>query len=642
MNDSKLDVLFEPLEMSNLSLKNRFFMAPIGTSFDMGHLTDYFVARARGEVALIHTGIIIVHRSGRAFEKVELCLETDDDIKGFVPMVEAVHKAGAKIVAQLGHCGRYSFSRLLGQQSVAPSAIASKYTGETPRELTTEEVDDLVAAFVQAALRARKAGFDGIEFLGCSGYLLSQFFSPLTNKREDKYGGDTLGRATFMLSILEETRKLVGEDFNICVKFDGEDGIEGGNTLDDARVLAPAMVKAGADRLHIWAGWHEAPRPMLPMFVPRGAFTYLAAAIKKVIDVPVSTVGRINDPYVASDILAKGEADLIGLARASLCDPEFVKKTMEGRTREIRRCTGCCYCFDQLMTVLRGGEEGELKCSLNPELGHEGEGLIQPAEHKKHVLVVGGGPAGMEVARLAAIRGHRVTLFEEDDKLGGLINLAILPPHKEELENVIDYYSYQMEILPVEVNLGRPFTPEEFNRLQPDAVVLAASAKALIPDIPGIQGGHVVTALDVLNGTAKVGEKVVIIGGGLIGIETAEFLADQGKELTVIEMLRSVALDMSPSMRWGALARIRKNIKIHTLTKVMEVKDKGVMVLDRENNEEEIQAETLVVAAGLNCRTDLVNFLTQTDTEYHEVGSCRTPGQIAEAISEAFDLGCGI
>ena len=469
--------------------------------------------------------------------------------------------------------------------------------------------------------------------------MISQFLSPLTNRREDKYGGDTLDRATFVLTILEEARNLVGDDFNICVKFDGEDGMEGGQTLDDARVVAPALIRAGADRLHIWAGWHEAPRPMLPMFVPRGSFTYLSAAIKKEVDVPVSTVGRINDPWLAADIVARGDADLIGMARASLCDPEFVKKTMEGRTREIRRCTGCCYCFDQMMSVIRGRGPGELKCSLNPELGREGEGLVQPAHEKKHVVVVGGGPAGLEAARVAAVRGHRVTLFEEDDKLGGLLNLAMVPPHKEELKNIIDYYAHQMEILPVEVKLGQSFTRELLDQVGPDAVVLAAGAEALIPDIPGIRDHGAVTALEVLGQNATVGDKAVIIGGGLIGIETSEFLADQGKEVTVVEMLRSVAADMTPSMRWGTLARVRKQVKIRTLTEVVEVKEKSIVVRDQENKVEEIPAETVIVAAGLSCRKDMVSLIEQSGTELHAIGSCRNPGQIAEAIAEGFDLG---
>jgi len=643
MRDSKLDILFEPLKMSNLTLKNRFFMAPMGTTLDIEHFTDYLVARAKGEVGLITTGVVRVHPSGRAVISEELSLEKDDDINVLTPVVKAVQKAGARIIAQLNHAGRYSFGRYTGQQPVAPSAIASRYTGETPRELSTQEVDDLVIAFAEAALRAQKAGFDGIEICGCSGYLVSQFLSAVTNKRKDRYGGDTLQRAAFLLDILRETRNLVGDDFNICVKFDAEDGIEGGKTLEDSQLLAPVIVKAGADRLHIWAGWHESARPMLPMFVPRGAFSYLAASIKKVVDVPVSTVGRINDPYVAADILARGEADLIGLARTLLCDPDFVKKTMEGLTREIRRCTACCYCFDQLTKVImRGDKEARLKCAINPELGREGEGLIKPAIQKKHVVVVGGGPAGLEAARVAALRGHSVTLFEKEDKLGGMINPAIVPPHKEELKNIIDYYTYQMEILPVKVHLREMFTKDKIEAVKPDAIVLATGAENLIPDIPGIKGENVVSAIDVLKGGVPVSNDIVVIGGGLIGAETAEYLADQGKNITVVEMLKSVATDIGPSSRWGFLSRLKRKVNILTLTTVSEVKEGTVVVCDKDGNQREISADLVVLAAGLRSRRDLTGFLEQSGIEYYIIGSCREPGQIVDAVADAFEIGCKI
>jgi len=471
--------------------------------------------------------------------------------------------------------------------------------------------------------------------------LISQFLSAVTNKREDKYGGDTLQRATFLLDILRETRSMVGDDFNICVKFDAEDGIEGGKTIEDSQLLAPGIVEAGADRLHIWAGWHEAARPMLPMSVPRGAFSYMAAAIKKAVDVPVSTVGRINDPYVASDILARGDADLIGLARTLFCDPDFVKKTMEGRTREIRRCTACCYCFDQLMAVImKGDREAQIKCSINPELGREGEGLIQPSKEKKKVVVAGGGPAGMETARVAALRGHEVTLFEKEDKLGGMVNLAVIPPHKEELSNVIDYYAYQIEILPVEVKLGETFTPEKIEQIKPDIVVIAAGAEELIPDIPGIRGKNVVTALDVLKGDISVHDNVVVIGGGLIGVETAEYLADQGKKVTVIEMLKSVATDVGPSIRWGLLSRLRKKVGILTLNTVIEVREGAVVVRDQEGNEKEISADTVVLAAGLKSQKDWADLFKESGVELYVIGSCNEPGQIIEAVADAFAVAC--
>lgn len=636
MGDTQLDILFEPLVMSNLTLKNRFFLAPLGTGFSTDQLTDFYVARAEADVGLIMTGEMCVHPSGMAGGPTERDLYKDEAIGVLTPMVKAVRNAGAKFVAQLNHAGRYTPGRALGQQSVAPSAIASRYTGETPRELTTEEIDDLVIAFAEAAVRVRKAGFDGLEILSSSGYLNSQFLSPLTNHRTDKYGGDAHKRATFLLSIVSEIRKRVGDDYNICVKFDGEDGMKGGRTIEDSLVLAPKLVDAGADRLHIWAGWHEASRPMLPMSVPRGAFADLAAQIKGVVDVPVSTVGRINDPYVAADILTRGKADLIGMGRTLVCDPEFVKKTKEGRVEEIRRCVACCFCFD----AIRSGTG--MKCGANPEMGREGDSLIQPAEEEKHVAIVGAGPAGMEVARLAALRGHRVTIFDEKDHLGGLLNLAVLPPHKEELQNFIDYYSHQMELHGVDLQLGKTVTPDILGALQPDVIVLATGAIEVLPEIKGIDQDHVTTAFDVLYENAAVGEKVVIIGGGLIGVETAEFLTNRGRTVTVVEMLKRIAADVGPTSRWSIISRLRKDARLLTSTEVKEVTKTCVVVADSENKTEEIPADTVVVASGLVCRNELDAYLAQSGKENYRVGSCREPGQIATAIWEAFEVGCKV
>ncbi|MCP4749464.1 MAG: FAD-dependent oxidoreductase [Proteobacteria bacterium] len=642
MRDRKLDILFKRLEMPNMTLKNRLVMAPMGTTFVPEVLTDYLVRRAEGEVGLITSGLFSVHSSGRAGSPDEPCLEKDEDMKPFLPMVKKVKDAGAKFVAQLSHSGRYCSSKLLGHQAVAPSAVSSRYTGETPRALSTAEVDELVTAFANAAERAWKMGFDGVEFCANSGYLISQFLAPVTNLRTDKYGGDTLQRGTFLFSILEETRKRVGDGCNISVKFDAEDSVEGGKTLEDSLVLAPKIVEAGADRLHIWAGWHEATRPMLPMFVKRGAFSHLAAAIKKVVDVPVATVGRINDPFVAAEILEKGEADLVVMGRQFLCDPDFVKKTREGRVGEIRRCIACCHCFDQMMKTIKDRGKSILQCGQNPELGHEGEALIQPAQRKRKVVVVGGGPAGTEASRVAALRGHDVELFDENDRLGGMVNLAHLPPHKEELKNVTEYYLAQMKALAVKIRLGETFTTAKLKELNPDAVVLATGATEFIPGIAGMDGDNVVPALDALKGAAAIGERVVVVGGGLIGVETAEFLQKQGKEVTIVEMLKSVAADVGPTTRWGLLARIHKTMEILVLTKVVEVKKGSVVVVDQKNERREIPADTVVIAAGLNSRTDLVGALDQSGVEYHMVGSCREPGQIKEAIDDGFAVGCKI
>ncbi|MBN2283295.1 MAG: FAD-dependent oxidoreductase [Deltaproteobacteria bacterium] len=642
MRDARLDILFEPLVMPNMVLKNRLFMAPMGTTFiDPVQFNDYLVARALGGVALITTGEICVDPGGGVGVAGEPHLYEDDDIGIFEPVVKAVQRTGARIVAQLNHAGRYSFGHLLGCQPVAPSPVPSRYSGEVPRELSTEEADGLVHAFAQAARRARDAGFDGIELCGCSGYLISQFLSPLTNQREDKYGGDTMQRALFLLSIIREIRRLTGKDFNISVKFDGEDGMKGGRTLEDSLLVAPELVRAGADRLHIWAGWHEAPRPMLPHFVPRGAFSHLAAAVKDVVNVPVATVGRINDPFVAADILRKGDADLIGLARALLCDPEFAVKAEEGRCREIRKCTACCHCFDQIMRAMLGEKNVSLTCALNPELGREGN-PIGTAGVKKRVVVVGGGPSGMEAARVAALRGHDVTLFEGETALGGMLTLACKPPFKEELQNIIDYYTCQMELLPVKVRLGETFTEELLQEIKPDVVILAAGAEEQMLPIPGIERDAVVTAVEVLRESVEVGTEVIVVGGGMIGVETAEFLADRGKRVTLVEMMETVAGDVGFAVRWGMLSRIKKKVAIHTSTKAVSIGEGFITVEDRQGEKRDIPADTVVVAVGLAPVNELTGVLERAGIEYYSTGSCREPGQVAEAVSDAYAVGCRI
>ncbi len=641
MYNKELKCLFKPLNMPNLKLKNRFYMAPMGTGFDIDKTTDFLAARAKGGVALITTGEASVHPGGRAGLKNELLAENDNDIVSLSRLAKAAQKEGAKIVLQINHAGRYSSGKKVGGQSVAPSAIMSGYTGETPRELTTGEADDLVIAFAEAALRGRKAGFDGVELMGSSGYLISQFLSPLTNKRKDKYGGDTLGRASFLTSIIKETRKVVGPDFNICVKFDADDGMQGGITIDESKIFAPALVAAGADRLHIWAGWHESRRPMLPMSVPAGAFTYLATEIKNIVTVPVSTVGRINDPFIAAKIIAEGKADLIGLGRALLADPEFVIKTEQDRLKEIRRCTACCHCFDRILSSTKKGEDTEIYCALNPETGREGENLIKKAGKPRHVAIAGAGPAGLEAARVAAMRGHKVTLYERSMKIGGMVNLSFIPPYKNELKNIVDYYSCHAESNKINIKTNKEFTIDEIKTIKPDVVIFATGAKPAFPKIPGLAENKVYTAIEVLEGKVYAGENVAIIGGGMIGLETAEFLADNGRKVTVIEMDR-IASDIGPTSRPGIISRIKQKAEILSSTRVLEIRNKSILVSGKDNREKEIFADTIVLAAGMESYTDWMKESALNGIEYYRIGSCKNPGQIDDAISDGFNIGCTI
>jgi 2,4-dienoyl-CoA reductase-like NADH-dependent reductase (Old Yellow Enzyme family)/thioredoxin reductase len=641
MNTSELKVLFEPLNMPNLKLKNRFYMAPMGTGFDIEKSIHFFAARAKGGVALITTGESSVHPSGRAGLINELLVESDNDISALSRLAKSAQVHGAKIALQLNHAGRYSPGKKVGGRSVAPSAIMSGYTGEIPKELTTGEADDLVIAFSGAALRAQKAGFDGVELMGSSGYLISQFLSPLTNKRNDKYGGDILGRATFLISIIKETRNLVGPDFNICVKFDADDGMHGGVTLNESKIFAPALVAAGADRLHVWAGWHESTRPMLPMTVLAGAFTYLAAEIKKTVTVPVSAVGRINDPFIAAKIIAEKKADLIGLGRTLLADPDFVIKTEQGRLKEIRKCTACCHCFDRILTSTKRGEDTEIYCALNPEAGREGENLIKKTERPRHIAIAGAGPAGLEAARILAIRGHRVTIYEKNVKIGGMVNLSFIPPYKDELKNIIDYYSNQIELNKINLQTNKEFTIDEIKREKQDVVIFATGAKSAFPKIPGLDVNKVYSAIEVLEGKVYAGATVAIIGGGMIGLETAEFLADNGRKVIVIEMDR-IASDIGPTSRWGIISRIKQKTEVLASTRVLEIRAGSILVSGKDNIEREIFADTIVLATGLESNIDRIDENALKGTEYYRIGSCKNPGQIDDAISDGFTIGCKI
>ncbi|HEY5955417.1 MAG TPA: FAD-dependent oxidoreductase [Polyangiaceae bacterium] len=640
-SSNSLDCLFEPLQTGNLRLKNRLFMAPMATGFDMPTLTEYFVARARGGIALITTGEASVHPSGRTGLPRELKLETDSDIPPLAELARRVKQAGAAVVLQLNHAGRYSPGRKLGSQPVAPSPIMSGYTGETPRELTTAEVESLISAFVASATRAQEAGFDGVELLSSSGYLISQFLSPLTNHRTDGYGGTPDKRAHFVLSIVREVRHRVGRDFNICVKLDADDGMQGGIGLEDSRHLAQALVAVGVDRLNIWAGWHESPRPMLPLFVAPGAFADFAAEIKKSVTVPVSTVGRITDPYLAAQIIRDGKADLVGIGRALLADPEFARKIELDRDVDVRPCIGCCHCFDQIVGAVRTDIPLELTCAVNPLLGREQREHVQPALVHKNVAVVGAGPAGLEAARIAALRGHRVSIYDEAGQLGGMLSSAAIAPHKERLRALASYYTRQLASLGVSLRLGVAFDAQTIRTEKPHVVVLATGAQPQTVSIPGAEQAHTMTALDALHDSEKAGKRVVVVGGGMIGLETAEHLAALGRDVTVIEM-GQIASDMSLTVRNAFVLRLRKRLRILSSTRALSLAPNGVVVVDPRGQEKTLPADTVVMATGLKSDRALAEMLTASGIEYYLAGSCKVPGHIDEAIADGFRVGCAL
>ncbi len=644
----RLENVFQPIDIGPLTLKNRILMGPMGTGFadKDGHPTqqmiEYYAERAKGGPAMIIVEATSIDPIG-GFGPYTLRIDDDKFIDGLSRLAKAIKNNGAYAAIQLNHAGRYALSRVIGTQPVAPSPIPSRYTGETPRELTGEEIEDIIEKFGDAARRAMEAGFDAVELMGATGYLLSQFISPITNKRVDKYGGDIHGRSTFALEVIRNIKKKTGVNFPISYKHSVSDYLPGGLTIEESKIFAKKVEEAGVHMFHAWSGWHESPIPMLTMDVKHGAFASLAEEMKKVIRIPVVAVGRINDLRIADQIIGEGKADLVALSRAHLSDPYIVKKSAEGKFNEVRVCIACCRCFDEIMMGMFLGERRGVKCAVNAEVGREWEKRVKPAEKPKKVLVIGGGPAGMEAARVAALRGHKVTLWEQSDKLGGNLHAASKAPYKDEILKFVDYLVNQLNMLGVEVKTSKHVDAEEVVKGSFDEVIVATGSKPLIPKIPGVDKKHVVTAVDVLMGRVNVGDNVVIAGGGMVGCETSEFLAEKGKKVTIVEMLSRIASDIGPTSRWVIVRRLRgnPNITIMTNTKLVEIIDEGAIV-EREGKRESIKADNVILAVGMVANQELYNRLKDKGLSLHRIGDCIEARRILEAVHEGWEVACKI
>jgi 2,4-dienoyl-CoA reductase (NADPH2) len=662
-----LKLLFTPIRVGGMELKNRIVMpamlflpAPDGKLLPR-HM-DFFEERARGGVGLIIVGGCTIDEfSG---DPNMISLRNDLCIPGFAALGRTIHAHGAKLVAQLFHAGRYAHSRQLGgQQAVSSSPVRSKYTGQTPRELSLPEIKQVQQNFAQAAKRAQAAGLDGVEIIGSAGYLVSQFLSPVVNRRQDEYGGSPANRMRFALEIVREVRKQVGADFSIFFRVAGNEFMAGGLDNREAQVYCQELEKAGVDLINVTGGWHETRVPQLTMGVPRGAFVYLAQGIKQAVSIPVMACNRINDPVAADQILRDGQADLIGFARSLIADPELPNKAREGRFSEINSCIACNQgCFDPLFG------QGEVTCLVNARAGKERELAIQAAGKKRRILVIGGGPAGLEAARVAALRGHEVSLYEKNEKLGGQLLLAAVPPGRGEFLSLVKYYETQMQKLGIQVNTRTEATPLHVEREDPDAVIVATGAEPVVPAIKGIEGSNVALAWDVLAGKTDPGKEVIIIGGGAVGLHTALFLAHKGtlgaealhflmfnqaeraetldsllicgiKKITVVEMLKKVGQDIGVSTRWTLLQDLsRLGVTIMSHTKAREITAEGVVV-DRAEGSRVLRADTVVIAAGAKPLAGLYEQIRKQGREEYCIGDAKTPRKALEAIAEGFEVG---
>jgi len=636
-----LDKLFQPCNIGKLQLKNRVVMPPMGNNFgaEDGSVTlqqiDYYNERALGGPGLIITEMVSVDSPMGQRGIRQLRIDDDRFIPGLSRLAIQVHDSGGKMALQLCHAGLLAASNNFVLQPVAPSPV--EYYGKKVTEgLSKEEIKDIINHFIRGALRAKDAGFDGVEVHAAHSYLLAHFLSPYFNRRGDEYGGSVRNRAKILLEIIGGIRNAVGEDYPVWCRINGmEYGLEGGLTIDEAREIARMAEAAGSAAIHVtggaygtYSGYNRAG-----MGQPEGNLSELAGAIKKTVKIPVIAVGRIN-LQLAEKLLQESKADLIAIGRAQIADPQLIKKAASGNFDDIRPCISCNVCVDDL-TLL----DVSLHCSVNACVGKERESRIRPAKIVKNVLVIGGGPAGMEAAIIAAQRGHRVTIYEQLPQPGGKLNLAVVPPGKNEIRPLTDFFVRQVQKLGISVVLQKEADASLIKQLRPDVIILAAGGIPAVPPIPGVAGENVVFAEQVLSGAA-VGQRVVIIGGGLVGCETAEFLSKHGKKITVIEMLDEPAAGVGSSFKPGLISRLAADgVTMMTGVECKKIFAEGVVITARDGKEQTLAADTVVLAAGAKPDRRLLQEIKGLAPEIYPIGDCVEPRRILEAISEGHRIG---
>ncbi|MFO8101484.1 MAG: FAD-dependent oxidoreductase [Dehalococcoidia bacterium] len=616
--------LFEPLRIGQLETRNRIVMSPVGTRLASDGmvtpaLREFYAARARGGVGLILMEACFVEPEG---EDRFLFLHEDRFIDRLGEIVKTVQDNGAKIGAQLFHAGWRTGEKNARFLPPIP-----------PAELSEKRIEELTGKFAQAAQRARQAGFDLIEIHAAHGYLLSQFLSPLGNKRTDEYGGDVYGRTRIVRGIIQALRSEVGPDFRLSCRINGAENVPGGSTIEDAQEIAPLLESEGLHLLSVSAGAIGSyPLTIPPSDTPEGCYTNLAAAVKSVVNVPVVTAGRINTPQLAEEILAGGKADLVAITRGLVADPELPNKSYRGEADRIRRCIACNVCLDT-------DYNGHIACAVNPLAGRESEIDIRSASQSRKVMVIGAGLAGLEAARIAALRGHQVALYEAADEMGGQWILASRPPHKQVFLSLVNWLSRELEILGVKIECGHRVTAEEVITTDSDVVVIATGAEPLVPPIEGFDRPEVVTAWQALR-NVPAGERVLVIGGGATGLETAEFLAEQGKRVSVVEMLKAFGTDMGGTVYFHLMHRLKKlGVELFKNTEVKAIDTSGVTVMS-EGKETFWQGfDTFVLALGVKSRNELAEQLEGKVGQIYQIGDAATPGNAADAMRRGFDTG---
>ena len=647
MESQAYPMLFSPIKVGTQEVRNRVFMPPVSTNLaDHGYVTDalvdHYTARAKGGVGLIITEVVTVEPA-YTYLPGDMCCYDDTFIPGWEKLASAVHEHGAKILPQLFHPAYMAFNVPGTPRLIAPSFVGPSYAREAPRPITIDEIHELTRQFGDAAVRMQKAGTDGVEVHAAHAHgMLGGFLSPQYNKRTDEYGGSLDARMRFLLEVIAEIRERCGKDFIIDVRISGDEYTDGGLTLNDMIYVSRRLEKAGVDMIHVSGGTTIKHGSAIPAAgTKQASHAALSREIKKHVSVPVATVGRINEAWIAEELIEDGAADICMMGRANLCDAEFCNKAAAGRAEEVRPCIGCLRCLNGIMF----GKP--ISCTVNPDVEHDEAGF-EPATEKKDVLVVGAGPAGMEAAFIAAQRGHHVVLVDKQEEPGGQLRIASVPPAKQELTRVIKYQSSRLADAGVDVRMGVKLTAEDIQRDYAGyEVVLAYGAE---PIVPGFMTGfkQVMTADDLLAGRAFPGKKIVIVGGGSVGCETADYLAPlvndlapSNRDVTLIEMTRTLAANEGGAGRAVLVTRILdKGVHVLTEAKLTGVTEDTISY-EKDGEEHVIEgADTLVLALGYRPNTALADALAEAGFTCHVLGDSKQCGNLRDAIGAGYEVAC--
>ena len=632
--------LFSSFSIKDIQLKNRIVMPALASFLteEDGTITDavieHYRRRAAGGAAMIimeaHAvspdGVVSAHQP-RIYD--------DRFIEGLSKVAAVMKSEGSVPAIQIHHGGRQTSIKVIKRKPLAPSPIPCPAIRGDVEPLTIDGIHEIIQKFGDAAERAKQAGFELIEIHGAHGYLINQFLSKVSNVREDEYGGDTVGRSRFAIEIIEEIHRRIGPEFPLSFKISAEEFVPDGLTVPESIEILKLLVKAGVNVVQVSAGNDMTPEWICqPMFMKKACLAKSAAQVKKALNIPVMAVGRINDPMVANAVLSKDQADLVCIGRGLLADPEMPNKAREGRLDEIRTCIACNTCMESIF------RKGRIECLVNPILGREKEMAFVPTQKPRKIMVVGGGPGGLNLAWVAAKRGHEVHVFEKRGYLGGQLLPGSIPGHKRELRSLIKFQKKQIEKFGVRCHLNHEVKTKDIQALNPDVVVLATGSLPAIPPVEGIDSNIALTYEDVLNGAPPPFKKAVVIGGGATGLEMALHLADYGCRVSVVEMLAEIGSGLESMTKKILLGKLKEsNIKIMIETKLLRVQSAGAVVARSDGTELLVEAERVIFATGTRPCNRLYKKTKSLGYETHQIGDCLETRSAKAAIFEGAVLG---